>query len=400
MKLLSYLAFVACLEGLAFAAIAYFLRPEALLNRIAAAIGLLNGWWNFCQIFSYGSSDMAAALVFDRWSYVAILGLNPLLGWFFLKFAGASNRLIAGIVVPVSLVSASVAFGYLTSGFPRASFHPGPWGNGSVLSADQRWSTVSDVLSIGLDIVYVALLVRKRLTTNSWRLKRLVTLMLAGILSAVGAYLVLGFISQTFGIPGLIFLPGALITLLYLYLIAQYGFLKPETPRLESHAAEALSQPAFLLDRQAKILGANAPAKSLLPPGQEAGLDLTAVLGEPEAFRARWSALRSQDPGPEAFLDTPHGPLRLSPHYDRFGDFVGAAAFLVGPRGDSRSHGSLSGRETEVLKLLVAGSGNQAIGDLLFISRDTVKRHVHSILAKTGARSRRELLIRFGGATR
>ena len=45
---------------------------------------------------------------------------------------------------------------------------------------------------------------------------------------------------------------------------------------------------------------------------------------------------------------------------------------------------------------LVFGAGNGAIADRLFVSPGTVKRHVHSVLAKTGARSRQELVLRFG----
>jgi DNA-binding CsgD family transcriptional regulator len=50
--------------------------------------------------------------------------------------------------------------------------------------------------------------------------------------------------------------------------------------------------------------------------------------------------------------------------------------------------GSLSERETQVLRLLAAGKTNRAIGDELFISEKTVARHVSNIFDKLGVSSR------------
>jgi DNA-binding NarL/FixJ family response regulator len=50
--------------------------------------------------------------------------------------------------------------------------------------------------------------------------------------------------------------------------------------------------------------------------------------------------------------------------------------------------GSLSARETQVLRLLAAGKANRAIAAELFISEKTVARHVSNIFDKLGVSSR------------
>jgi DNA-binding NarL/FixJ family response regulator len=51
----------------------------------------------------------------------------------------------------------------------------------------------------------------------------------------------------------------------------------------------------------------------------------------------------------------------------------------------------ITGRETEILRLVNAGLSNHDIADRLFISARTVESHVSSMLQKTGQNSREEL---------
>jgi DNA-binding CsgD family transcriptional regulator len=57
------------------------------------------------------------------------------------------------------------------------------------------------------------------------------------------------------------------------------------------------------------------------------------------------------------------------------------------------AHG-LSSREEEVLELVVRGLSNRRISKELFISENTVQRHLSNIFEKVGVRSRKELLKR------
>lgn len=53
---------------------------------------------------------------------------------------------------------------------------------------------------------------------------------------------------------------------------------------------------------------------------------------------------------------------------------------------------ALSGRETEILKLVVSGMTSQAIADSLCISLFTVRAHRRNIMEKTNASNTAELI--------
>ena len=70
----------------------------------------------------------------------------------------------------------------------------------------------------------------------------------------------------------------------------------------------------------------------------------------------------------------------------------GVATVPRGPRPQTLANpAGLTGREVEVLHLLMAGHTNREIGDRLFMSPRTVGHHVSAILGKLGVSSRREI---------
>jgi DNA-binding NarL/FixJ family response regulator len=78
------------------------------------------------------------------------------------------------------------------------------------------------------------------------------------------------------------------------------------------------------------------------------------------------------------------GEVRLSPE---------ASARLVREIRSPQSPETLTGRETEVLRLLAEGKANKEIARQLGISEQTVKSHVHSLLAKLGMLSRTQAAL-------
>jgi DNA-binding NarL/FixJ family response regulator len=55
---------------------------------------------------------------------------------------------------------------------------------------------------------------------------------------------------------------------------------------------------------------------------------------------------------------------------------------------------TLSARETEVLELVMLGFQNGEIAAKLFLSPETVKSHISSLLTKLGARDRTQACVR------
>ena len=57
----------------------------------------------------------------------------------------------------------------------------------------------------------------------------------------------------------------------------------------------------------------------------------------------------------------------------------------------ARAHG-LTDRETDIIKRLLAGADTRDLAHTLHLSEHTVQDHFKTIFAKTGARSRRQLI--------
>jgi len=67
---------------------------------------------------------------------------------------------------------------------------------------------------------------------------------------------------------------------------------------------------------------------------------------------------------------------------------------LKGKSGDATALGDLTPRELDVLRLLIRGQTNKKIGEALFISEDTAKKHVQTIMLKLGVSDRTQAAVK------
>nr|CAA9259324.1 hypothetical protein AVDCRST_MAG63-2342 [uncultured Armatimonadetes bacterium] len=117
-----------------------------------------------------------------------------------------------------------------------------------------------------------------------------------------------------------------------------------------------------------------------------------ALPGRPDAANAPGEAM-SPDEAVRYALEPepPHAPSGEGPATETPDS---AAVDETPPAWHSPMGETLSPREIEVLRLVAAGSSNQAIAENLVLSLHTVKRHVANILAKLDAASRTEAVSR------
>jgi len=67
---------------------------------------------------------------------------------------------------------------------------------------------------------------------------------------------------------------------------------------------------------------------------------------------------------------------------------------LKGKSGDATALDELTARERDVLRLLIRGQTNKKIGEALFISEDTAKKHVQTIMLKLGVSDRTQAAVK------
>ena len=133
-------------------------------------------------------------------------------------------------------------------------------------------------------------------------------------------------------------------------------------------------------------------------PGEQATLVLAARMREalerklgPEARAQAASLARDKQllPWLEALCARLPAPMLAAPAPANDAPIVPSGALLVPDTGEM-----LSPREIEVLRLMIAGLGNQAIADALVISLHTAKKHVARVLEKLGASTRTQAALR------
>ena len=145
--------------------------------------------------------------------------------------------------------------------------------------------------------------------------------------------------------------------------------------------------------------------RDLVAPSPDAGGPFASQIGgDWAAAAAQWRELGCPYEAARALADGDDAAVREAlVELDRLGARPAAAAAARrlrelgargvprGPRPSTRANpASLTTREVEVLALVAAGNTNAEVAARLFLSGKTVEHHVSAVLAKLGARSRRE----------
>lgn len=98
---------------------------------------------------------------------------------------------------------------------------------------------------------------------------------------------------------------------------------------------------------------------------------------------------RAVQSGAKSFLlkDTPEDELAATIRAVHAGEQV-LSARMAKRLAEREQRADLSGREMEVLQLLIKGRSNKEISSALFISEDTVKSHLKTLFSKLGVQDR------------
>jgi len=165
------------------------------------------------------------------------------------------------------------------------------------------------------------------------------------------------------------------------------------------------ANPMLLAALDRRIVAANDPAATLAgrPVGELVGLPVISLLDHPDealpddewrrrVLRGEWSGrrrIRCAD-GSVRDVDFAMRATRID------GRALALAVCLheapVPEHGDLHDPAPLTARELEILHLIALGRVTRDICDELHIAPDTVRAHVRNAMAKTGARTRAQLI--------
>ena len=164
----------------------------------------------------------------------------------------------------------------------------------------------------------------------------------------------------------------------------------------QRHAADTIGAAALGVNYIAVVRRSHHPAASAIAEGVRVVLDRSAAFFELEYEASGESGRRTKisvTPAPAG----QDGAVVMQ--IDSTGPTESSSGAAVGPPVSSNAEAPmplevLTGREHDVLSLMARGLDNHAIAGELKIGYATVRAHVRSLMAKLGARSRLEAVVR------
>lgn len=177
-----------------------------------------------------------------------------------------------------------------------------------------------------------------------------------------------------------------------LYKDAEIGEMVEPTngvsPRLNAY--QRLSPALYVIDDQYNIIlscnnDSNDPQRCTLPPFVE---DAVRSLQERSQRQVR------RDDGALSLMDGSN-IIRISPVHGGIGTYTAVYVEQFRYRDDLRKivkKYRITRRETQILRLLIAGKTTSELSDYLAIAVSTVVQHIKTMMSKTNSRTRTELL--------
>ena len=340
-------------------------------------------------------------VLFQKLGYIGAGWYEPFLLLFFIRVTGYAAVLnsSAGVrrffLSAVFVIPALLSFQNLVFNNIAADFPDGFW-----YLAHQIGSNIYNVASITLQVVWL-------IKTDSQREKKQALLIISGAVITIVLTTILDFRMGIAGLPTLT----PFLTLIWggsiFYAFNRFDFLKTSPVFMSARILEQSPDMILMFDRNLKLLFTNyvsgiasyEMSDNERMPGFETFFSNSAQLIKKIKDIAALEIKSFTAPVVFRGSDGENISLQgcfslISDEFDSFGGILFSGRALVS-LGDFSSKWKLSPRETEVLKLLAAGSSNADIAETLGIAERTVKTHVSNILYKTRTDNRLELARMF-----
>lgn len=394
MFVFSYGAILCAPIGLILAVLA--LRPgRSSLNWCVAVSAIAYALYCFCYVWIYGASDKAVVWTFFYLSTTATTIILPA--------TTLANLLIAGVPLRRAILwclpFAACWIGlFLWPFFQKVvfvDFVPTPWGNTYIAPSDLTFYKIGYTVELAQKLLVWTILWRARSRTALKRMRRMLTLFVPLDIAATLLIAFVGTAAHAAGLPAVEGFTGLAGLGLIFFMMRRYQILRNRFEIDFRQTASLLKEGLIEIDATLRVTSANHAAQRL---GVTPGHNLAERFSSPGAVRELWKRAvetrQSQEGTGRLDGDV---QLTLSPAFNPFGDLVGGLAMVR--RSERQIHTAaerfgLTPAEQEVLVLLLQGHDRKAIAGLRFIAEGTVKAHIHSIYAKTGAKNRVELMLR------
>jgi DNA-binding CsgD family transcriptional regulator len=384
------LSIAALCAGVFLAAYILYTGPRSRLNRSFALVVAAFLWWTFFIALANTEPDLRAAF---RWMRFAVIGecVNGILMFrFAMILTGFEQRvkrlrLIYALLWITPLVMSVLS---LTGNVFYAERYPFNF-----------WHVFMNVYVLSHNIVNCLLFLFSGRRSRSHKHKKQMRLILVGGVATLAVVMASNFITAHFNMPP----QSALLCNIWLasvfYAIRRYRLMAATPERMARDILGRIDEVCFLLDMEMRVIFVNEAGQALagdaagrpLPEFLERGGDARQLLGRVldntlPAVSTRF--IMNTPSGDKVLLDA-----NVSIIKDEFDDVIGLLVFARPLRGLSglKDDYRLSGRELEVLRLVLTGDTYPAIAEVLRIGLRTVKAHVNNIYNKTGCASKMEL---------